>query len=395
MYFSPESTGSAPYTTDVAYALSEAGLNVRVITTAPHYPQWRRWTGYRTWWSVEKAADVTVYRVPCFVPRHPNAVSRLLYELSFLLASIPVLLAQRRPRLVIGTTPNLFSALMARGYSVLTRTPLMQMVQDLVSSGASQAAGGGRVMQGALGRLERAALLHAASITVAAPSFREALLKMGVPAEAVHHVPNWIRDSDEVESLAAEHPRDRFRALGNRVLVLHTGNMGQKQGLEQFVETVAVTRQLDQYYFAFVGDGSRRLELERAAQGVPNVAVLPPVAQADYAALLAAADVLLVNERDTVRDMSLPSKLTAYLHAAKPIVAVVHPHGATAHEVLRSGAGRIVPTGNGACLAAALRELQDPEVARRCAANARRYATLLTPEPLLARIINLVLDLIR
>jgi glycosyltransferase involved in cell wall biosynthesis len=53
------------------------------------------------------------------------------------------------------------------------------------------------------------------------------------------------------------------------------------------------------------------------------------VSDEDYSALLSAADLLIVNERSTQLEMSLPSKLTSYLYSQRPVIAAVPRGGAT------------------------------------------------------------------
>ena len=61
--------------------------------------------------------------------------------------------------------------------------------------------------------------------------------------------------------------------------------------------------------------------------------------------MLASADVLLLSERAGVGTMSLPSKLTAYVTARRPIVAAVAAGGLSAAEVDRSGVAlRVEPS---------------------------------------------------
>jgi glycosyltransferase involved in cell wall biosynthesis len=120
--------------------------------------------------------------------------------------------------------------------------------------------------------------------------------------------------------------------------------MGLKQGLEQAVDAA---RRADEsghdVLFALVGDGSQRNALIARAAGTRKIQFLPFQSETDLPDLLAAADVLLVSERATVVDMSLPSKLTTYFAAGRPIVAAVPSDGSTAAEIRRSGAGVIVP----------------------------------------------------
>jgi glycosyltransferase involved in cell wall biosynthesis len=64
-------------------------------------------------------------------------------------------------------------------------------------------------------------------------------------------------------------------------------------------------------------------------EGKSNIAVMPAVSDEDYSTLLSAADLLLVNERSTQMEMSLPSKLTSYLYSERPVIAAVPRGGAT------------------------------------------------------------------
>jgi glycosyltransferase involved in cell wall biosynthesis len=74
--------------------------------------------------------------------------------------------------------------------------------------------------------------------------------------------------------------------------------------------------------------------------------------------------------------MSLPSKLTSYCAAGRPIVAAVRPGGATEAELERSGAGLVVPAGDRVALLGAVARLAaDPALAARLAEAGTRYAS--------------------
>ncbi|MGI8538126.1 MAG: hypothetical protein ACR2K2_16985 [Mycobacteriales bacterium] len=130
---------------------------------------------------------------------------------------------------------------------------------------------------------------------------------------------------------------------GNLV-ALQGGNMGLKQGLENLVETARLAA--PPVRIALMGDGSQRAALEQLGAGVPALQLLPPAEAADFPAVLAAADVLLVNERASAVDASLPSKLTSYVSAGVPVLAAVPLGGRTASEVAWSGGGVLVPPEN-------------------------------------------------
>lgn len=73
--------------------------------------------------------------------------------------------------------------------------------------------------------------------------------------------------------------------------------------------------------------------------------------------------------------MALPSKLTSYFVAGRPVVAAVSPAGWTAREVARAGAGVTVPAADPEALLDAITELAaDPARCDRLAAAGPLYA---------------------
>jgi hypothetical protein len=131
------------------------------------------------------------------------------------------------------------------------------------------------------------------------------------------------------------------------LVVLHAENMGYKQGLRNLVETARLAAgQRRNIRFVLMGDGNERKSLEALAAGLDNVEFLDPEPGDVFMDVLAAAHVLLINERPSVVNMSLPSKITSYFAAGRPVVAAVSRDGATATELTRSGGALVVPAGD-------------------------------------------------
>jgi glycosyltransferase involved in cell wall biosynthesis len=103
-----------------------------------------------------------------------------------------------------------------------------------------------------------------------------------------------------------------------------------------------------------------------------------PLGAEEFREALAAADVLLVNELRGVGEMAVPSKLTSYFSAGRPVLAATDVNGVTAQEVRDSGAGVVVEAGDPAALLdAAVRLADDVEAAPRMGAAGRHYAARL------------------
>jgi glycosyltransferase involved in cell wall biosynthesis len=95
--------------------------------------------------------------------------------------------------------------------------------------------------------------------------------------------------------------------------------------------------------------------------------------------------VLLVNQRASVTDMSLPSKLTSYFGAGRPIVAAASAESETAREIDTAGAGLTVPPDDPAAFAKAISLLKDDRGrAQKLGASGKRYAeAVLSPATVL------------
>jgi colanic acid biosynthesis glycosyl transferase WcaI len=347
--YAPEHTGIAPYTTAFAEFLAGQGHDVDVWAGVPSYPSWRVPAEYKwTWRRTSTENGVLVRRLRSFVPRSQNALSRGLYELTFALR-IRTERVRHRPDVVVAVVPTLLSAWSAQKIADKHRAPCVVWVQDLMGSAAAESgvAGAGATVK-LVSAIERAVLRKASSTVVIGETFVRDVVGLGVEASDVVLVPNWTHVSAPKQDRDAV--REQLGWKGEHV-VLHTGNMGRKQALEVVIEAARLCDNHDhKCRFVLMGDGSQRKELERLALGNARVEIVDGVDSDIYSDVLAAADVLLINERESVVQMSLPSKLTSYLVAGQPILAAVNDDGATAQELRRLGLGNVVGAGDAAAL---------------------------------------------
>lgn len=370
----PEPTGIAPYTSGMAEYLAQHAASVEVLTGLPSYPSWSVPADYRRGYRfLEEHNGVIVRRLKHVVPTRQDALRRGAYELSFLAHAASVR-PRVRPDVVIGVTPALGGAVAAARLASHHRASLVLVVQDLLGQAAAQSgiAGGSRVAA-AVRRLERTTLRRADVVAVVADAFRAPLEAYGVPAARIRRVPNWAHGAPSTADRLATRAELGWGA-GVQV-VLHTGNMGAKQDLGNVIEAARLTRDRTDLLWVLMGDGSQRTALLEQGRGLPNVKFLPLCAKDRYQDILAAADLLLLNERAGVLDMSLPSKLTSYFISGVPVVAAVAAHGSTARELLRAGAPAPVPPGDaGALVKQVLALLADPPRRGRHAAAVACYA---------------------
>jgi colanic acid biosynthesis glycosyl transferase WcaI len=371
----PETTGIGPYTTGFAEHLSTAGASVTVVTSVPHYPAWKIASGYeKVGPDRETHNHITVRRVRPRIPGRMTVLSRAAFEATFALRARAAA-ATERSDAIISVIPSLAGAGLGGWMARRRRVPYGVIFQDLMGRSAEQSGMAGKGVGAMTAGVERRLARKADLVGVVATGFSSFLESAGVEPRRLRHLPNWCH----IQPSRAERSSTRAE-LGwadDQTIVLHAGNMGAKQALENVVQTarVAASRH-PSIHFVLMGDGSRRRALEELGSGAPNLHFLDPQPSDRFPDILAAADVLLVNERATVRDMSLPSKLTSYFAAGRPVVAAVRSDGTTAAEVRRAEAGVIVAPGDPVALVAAIAALGlDSNQAGAFGARGHAYAT--------------------
>lgn len=368
--YAPDVMGIAPYSTETAEWLAAQGAEITVLTMPPHYPDWKVPAGFPRGFANEERNGVEVRRLPTYVPSKPSLLRRLAFEGSWTAAATPLMMSRavRDADVVIGVCPGIFAAYYARIIAG-RRRPLIQIVQDLVGQAAQQSgmAGASRAA-GALARMEAHSLSAASAVTVPGYGFIEPLRALGVDAGRIHVVANWSRVPIDDE---AEPASDR-----QRFVVMHAGNMGLKQGLDELGPIVAhLETSMPEVQFEFVGGGSQAGALSEAIADRTNARIRPHVREEELAATLRSADALLVHERSTVKDMSLPSKLTTYFAMGRPVIAVTRSDSTTAAEIQRADAGLIVEPGDATGFMAAVEQLRGhADLANTLSRNGREYS---------------------
>ena len=353
----PEPTGIAVYTTDLAESLLAQGHQVSVLTSLPHYPWWKvpeefahLIEGTRSHHGVE------VIRAKHLVPPKMNALLRMRFETSLWwnLRRVSKKSVGDDFDVVIACIPTVAAGIVGKSIAKKLGIPFGLIVQDLSGAGAKQSGlRGGAVISKIARTVEGSALHGADALVVVSPTMRDVVVALGVPAGKVTQITNYsVRAIASVNKTSA---RVKFGWASDDFAVIHTGNMGAKQDLENVVWAADALPSDSHIKIYLVGHGNQEANLKALCAGKSNIAVLPAVSDADYSTLLSAADLLLVNERSTQMEMSLPSKLTSYLYSERPVIAAV-PRGGATWKFL-DGVAELVEAGNPKALASMIEEL--------------------------------------
>ena len=137
----------------------------------------------------------------------------------------------------------------------------------------------------------------------------------GVDTEKVLWFPNWsetarFQEARKDDKLLAELGVDRHKKL-----VLYSGTMGEKQGLEIILDAAASLANRSDLQFLLVGEGGAKKGLMSRVRDeeLKNVHFAPLQPYERLPSLLASADCHLVIQKRGAADAVLPSKLTNIL----------------------------------------------------------------------------------
>ncbi len=379
--YAPERTGTAPLNTELCEYLAARGHRVSVATSFPHYPEWKVFPAYRgKLWQREKLNDVTIFRSYAYVPSRRTTMRRILYDTSVGLFSSLRGLAIGHVDLVLAVSPPLQAGLAGCFLAWLKGTPLLLDLHDLVPDLAIAVGMLRNPLAIKMARLlEKFIYGRSDRILVISEKFVPNLTGKGVPKSKISFLPLWV-DSQLIS------PRDRngpFRKTHNigeaQTVVLYTGNMGAKQNLENVLEAAGRLRTHQEVLFLFVGDGSEKKRLQeyahdKALSNVRFLPLLPPQQRGLLPEMLAAADVLVLNQSARIVDTVIPSKLFSYMAAGRPIVAAVNQSSQAAACIRKAGSGIAVEAENPVALAEAILQLkEDRELAERLGQQGRLF----------------------
>lgn len=391
-HYAPEEIGSGPYCTDIAQFLCLRGRHVTVLTGRPHYPDPDRFSGYQPAGREEVPPGIEVRRLRHWLPRGRSVSQRVLGEFLFMLSGLWALLSRRIPRhdLVLSLCPSVFAV--ALGIAATARDGRHVVLVHDIQSGL--AGGLGMVRSRLLLQLmrwcERSLLNRADILLVLSEEMRLQLRQLGVRVP-IEVFPIWV----DTSAIRPQPPKSRAAPV-----LLYSGNLGRKQGLDQVLalaEQLRVSR--PDIPVVIRGAGGEGVALATAVKrlGLANIKFEGLVPRAQLNDGLAEGDIHLVPQRADGADFAVPSKIYSILAAGRCLVATALPGSALWRLQAETDAFLCVPPNDPSTFASAvLRLAEDPELRREMGLRGRRHIEEHhAQDRLLARLDDLLITLSR
>ncbi|MFM0308928.1 glycosyltransferase WbuB [Paraburkholderia sp. RL17-383-BIF-A] len=382
--YAPELTGVGKYTAEMAVLLANRGHEVRVVCAPPYYPEWRVGEGYASWRYQHETRDgVAIWRAPLWVPSRPSGLKRMLHLATFAATSLPLLARHVlwRPHAVMLIAPTLMCAPGLLMLARLTRASAWLHIQDYEVDAAFDL---GLLKSPRAARtarwIESALLRRFDAVSSITRQMSARATAKGVDASKVVCLPNWV-DVSSIFPLGR--PSEFRRLLGipaEQKVILYSGNMGAKQGIETLADAAVALAARKDLTFVFCGSGAAKEHLLERCSGLTNCVFLPlqPVERLNE--LLNLADIHVLPQRGDAADLVMPSKLTGMFASGHATIAMAR-RGTALYEAV-APRGVVVPPDDVKALAAAITVLAS-DAERRAALGkaARNYAErALSPE---------------
>jgi glycosyltransferase involved in cell wall biosynthesis len=364
--FPPEVNAPASRTFEHCREWVALGAQVTVITCAPNFPQGKVFDGYQNrLWQSEIIEGIHVIRVWSFIAANEGFARRILDYISFMVSATLATFFVRKVNIVVGTSPQFFTACAAWVVGGVKRVPWVFELRDIwpESIKAVGAMSDSLVIQ-LLERLELFLYRHAASIITVTHTFKSILMQRGIDGKKIEVVTNGVdlkhftpreKDSDLVYELGLQ---DKFVAG-------YIGTHGMAHGLETLLDAAQLIQSRsggENIIFLFLGNGAKKSELVASAKSreLTNVLFLDSTSKVEITRYWSLLDTSIIHLLKTDLYASvIPSKLFECMGMGIPVLHGVA--GESAQIVLTEQVGEVFESDNPSQLVELLLDLKtDP-----------------------------------
>lgn len=321
-------------------------------------------------------SGVKVTRLP-IIPRRNNKVMLMLNYFSYLFVAWVYMLfhslGHKYDRVFVQQLSPVMMSAPGVLYKKLRNVPLYTWVLDLWPESLTAAGGiNNKWVLNFFRHYVKSEYKHSDKILVSSQSFVKSISEYGDYEDKVVYYPQWADGLDGVENAPEDAP-----IIPNGFNLMFAGAVGEAHGFECTMQAALLSKNSRDIKWIIVGDG-RRLDWVRGfvkEHGLDDtVYTLGRYPAETMPWFFRQADVMLVTlNDDPLFRLYAPAKISSYMAAGKPIVAVLNGEGA---EVIKDAdCGWSLPAGDAEGFANLAVELSkmDKHILAEKGENARRY----------------------
>ena len=334
--FPPEVNAPASRTFEHCREWVARGTKVAVITCAPNFPKGQVFNGYKNrLWQSEVMDGIRVIRVWTYITANEGFAKRVLDYVSFMLTGTLAALFVRKVDVVVGTSPQFFTACAAWMGGGLKRVPWVFELRDIwpesiKAVGAMQDSLAIRVLE----RIELFLYRHASRIVAVTHAFKHTLMGRGIDGSKIDVITNGV-DLSNFSPLPKDADLGAELGLNSCFVAGYIGTHGLAHGLETLLDAAQSLQQVpraENIRILFLGDGAKKAELIESAKtrGLRNVVFVASVPKDQVPRYWSLLDVSIIHLRKTELFTSvIPSKLFECMGMGIPVL-----HGVTGESAV-------------------------------------------------------------
>lgn len=344
--FPPETNAAASRVYERACYWVKWGHEVTIVTCTPNFPEGKVFPGYRNrWHQVEDISGMRVVRVKTFIAPNRGIVFRTMDFVSFAMSGFTAGLFEKRPDVVVSTSPQFFAAVGGWVLSTVRRVPFVFELSDLWPASIAAV---GAMKEGALlhlmEKLELFLYRRSASVVALTSAFKTNLVSRGIHPDRVSVVLNGVNVNQYVPSPRDEYLEKKYNLKG-RFVIGYMGTHGMAHALQNVLDAAEQLLDCEAIVFLFVGTGAERANLveEAMKRKLKNVVFVPPQTKNDIPRYWSLCDVALVHlKKSPVFGGVIPSKIFEAMAMGIPVL-LSSPSGDARRIVEGEGAGVWIP----------------------------------------------------
>lgn len=318
--FAPELTGIGKYTSDMVDWLVENHVKCTVVTSFPYYPYWQIQKPYKGYFykkEVKNNGLLTIYRCPIYIPKKANGFKRILHEASFLISSFfvfVVLIFKPKIATIFCIAPPFHLGLVAIFYKFFKGASITYHVQDLQIEAAKKLnMVKGKWLLTLFSKIELYIFKNVDEISSISKNMISKLITQS--KKEVTFFPNWVDNKSFYPIKNSKLSKEKWGFSENDKIILYSGSIGEKQGLNQLIELAQLYKNNTQIKFVIASSGSYSVKLQNEVNElqITNICFMPLQPKEVYNEFLNIADVHLILQKKNAADLVMPSKLTTLM----------------------------------------------------------------------------------
>jgi hypothetical protein len=359
--FPPEGNAPATRTYEHAREWVKLGHKVTIITGAPNFPEGKVFDGYRNSWYSKSILDgIEVRRVKTYITANEGFAKRILDFMSFMFSSFFTGLFVKKPDVIVGTSPQFFTAVSAWALSAVRFKPFVFELRDIWPASITAVGAMGRSLPiRILEKIEVFLYRRANKIISVTHSFKSELIERGIDVSKIDVVLNGVDLSKYEPSPNKDESFAEQYELTDKFVVGYVGTHGLAHSLEKIVEAAELLSDLKDVRILFAGGGAAKASVEKLVKdkGLSNVVLIPRQQKELMPKLWSLCDISLISLKDTeLFKTVIPSKIFESMGMGLPMV-MTSPEGEATDILVKSNSGIIVEPESPKKVAQSIREL--------------------------------------